>query len=248
MTGIFIFSSWVFVSASNDELVSWLNYPEVKWLFVNCLTGNSIAFNLSLGFIVSSIFYFFVAYLPEKRRQKHLKPMVKKRLEKTLEKSTKLFKCLLKYSSAEVELHSLKKSDFKDICNKFEVRKNLNEGRLGVAEYPVEGKYYRGTPGVLLVSSWFQFVESINYLDGIILTLNDEELTAIVYELDLKPLNVVMRTIISTGSDYFDDYESILVHIFDVTKKLSAYHKDNIDSGYVDPLRVKVADCSGADE
>ncbi|WP_076408083.1 hypothetical protein [Shewanella sp. UCD-KL12] len=221
---LFFCSSWVLVSASEEPIIPLLNTLNVECFFVNFLTGNTIALNLSLGFIVSSIFYFFVSYLPEERRKRHLKPIVKVRLETTLGKLVSMFKLLLEHSSTEVDLHKLKEADLNNLCKGFPVKKDLNAGKVVKSEYPVEGVYYNATPGVLFANNWFQVTDSIKCLNEVLPIFNDEELTAILLNLEIEPLSKVIRTAITSTSTDLSSYESIISHILKITNKLSEYH------------------------
>lgn len=227
---LFTVSIWAFISSSTENLV--LNYLFIEYLFVNQLTGNSLYFNLSLGFIVSSIFYFLVSYLPERRRQNNLKPIVKDKLEEVLSKLNSLFTTITEYSSIDIKLESLNEDNFNKVCSNFEIKKDLNAGQLGSCEYPIEGKYYSSTPGVILLNNYFQFIEKMNNLKEIIHIYNDPELTAIFYEFDEKPISKVMRTIITSTEKNLTIYESLLIHIFKIRNKLLVYNRKYINKDY----------------
>lgn len=182
-------------------------------------------------------FFIFLFHIYQKKEEKkHLIPIVREGLESTLYKLVSMFQTLLERSSTNIKLDPLNENDFKAICAGFNPTKHSSSSPIGFSEIPIKGIYYPDTDGIYLVSGWFQVLKEVENLEKIILIFNDEEIMAILLELKPKLLTQVFEIIIKTTHPNLDMLESILIHIFKITKKISKYHKDNIDNSYVDPF------------
>jgi hypothetical protein len=71
--------------SSEDPILDFLKSESLIKTLSQFTTGNSLIFNLSVGFIVSALFFFIVAYLPEKERKKRIKENIGKVISYTLE-------------------------------------------------------------------------------------------------------------------------------------------------------------------
>lgn len=230
---VFLISFWIFISASEDELVSALNFPIVEWMFCNVFTGNSIFFNLTLGFIVSGIFYFFISYLPEKRRVESLKPVLSKKLESIIDKQKRIFEILLEHSTIGIELTSLDEKTLTKICSEVNPSQDTS---AGTNQYTIEGVHYWATPGVKIVNVWFQLLKEIEISERTLLVFNDGELTSILLKLEKEGFTTILKTLINTTETNLKSYESILAHILKTSKQLSKYYKENINPDYKEPF------------
>lgn len=74
-----IISIVLVLKTSDDPLVGIFNNSHVQFLFQKLSVGNVIIFNLSVGFIVSVIFYQIVFWLPDRRRRSLIKKNIKER-------------------------------------------------------------------------------------------------------------------------------------------------------------------------
>ncbi len=70
---LFIIALLLLFKSSDELLVSVLSNSPVARVFNQFETGNSIVFNLCIGYIVSLIFYVLVVYIPERRTKQELK-------------------------------------------------------------------------------------------------------------------------------------------------------------------------------
>ena len=70
---LFVLSILLLLKSSDERVVSVIENPFVKSTFYQFSNGNSIIFNLSIGYIVSLIFYLIVVAIPEYRTKQELK-------------------------------------------------------------------------------------------------------------------------------------------------------------------------------
>ena len=71
--------AFLIFKTSPDETMSIFKNTSIESWFQPFSNGNTIIFSISMGFIVSMIFYLFVAWLPEKRKR----DIIRKHLNKT---------------------------------------------------------------------------------------------------------------------------------------------------------------------
>ncbi|MCG6202967.1 hypothetical protein [Psychromonas antarctica] len=70
---LFIIALLLLFKSSDELLISVLSDSPVARVFYQFEVGNSIVFNLCIGYIVSLIFYVLVVYIPERRAKQELK-------------------------------------------------------------------------------------------------------------------------------------------------------------------------------
>ncbi|MEZ9205127.1 hypothetical protein AB4151_22470 [Vibrio splendidus] len=75
-------------------------------------SGQSIIHNLSLGIIVSWIFYFFVVHIPEKKRQRDLTPFISDKIFKITREIASVVTETAKFADTDKLLSTLSKEDF----------------------------------------------------------------------------------------------------------------------------------------
>ncbi len=107
--GLF-FSVWAVFATSTDPLI----YESVilKKLFEWDFTGKSIFHNLFIGVVVSYIFYFVVVFLPEKKKQHDLKPLLNDKVYGVVRSISSMISYLDKYIDSDISLYDMKEEDF----------------------------------------------------------------------------------------------------------------------------------------
>jgi hypothetical protein len=85
-------------------------------IFVNSLSENTIIFNLSMGILVSSIFYFIVVYLPERQKIKDVQPQLEQHVSGVLTRTWSLASNVIKYSGKDFNLDKLTENEFLEAC------------------------------------------------------------------------------------------------------------------------------------
>jgi len=70
---LFFVAVFLLFKSSDEVLVTFLSESPIARIFYQFESGNSIIFNLCIGYIVSLIFYVLVVYMPERRAKQELK-------------------------------------------------------------------------------------------------------------------------------------------------------------------------------
>ena len=64
-----VFAAFLMLKSNNEAIFTLNKDSYISLLFGNFNKGNTIIFNLSVGFLVSMIFYLLVVYLPQRKRK-----------------------------------------------------------------------------------------------------------------------------------------------------------------------------------
>jgi hypothetical protein len=109
---IFVFSS------SEEEIATFLIGTPLEAVFTGILSGNTILFNLSMGIVVSSIFYLLVVFLPEQAKRRDIQPHLERHITGVLTRAQRLVSQTIKHSCENYEISSITKKQFKIVCTK----------------------------------------------------------------------------------------------------------------------------------
>ncbi|EHD2281284.1 hypothetical protein JRK33_002208 [Vibrio cholerae] len=77
-----VLASYTALASSSEPLLLTVESNVYEFLFTELIPVNSVVFNLSIGVVVSYIFYFLVVFLPSYRARKLVSPVLKKREER----------------------------------------------------------------------------------------------------------------------------------------------------------------------
>lgn len=73
LLGIFLIASFVALKTSDEPILGVFRNTPLESIFQQFYTGNSIFFNLSIGFIISCFFYVLIVWLPRRSNALHMK-------------------------------------------------------------------------------------------------------------------------------------------------------------------------------
>ncbi|EGQ7696167.1 hypothetical protein IS634_004182 [Vibrio vulnificus] len=77
-----VLASYTALASSSEPLLLAVESKVYEFLLTDLIPVNSVVFNLSIGVVVSYIFYFLVVFLPSYRARKLVSPVLKKREER----------------------------------------------------------------------------------------------------------------------------------------------------------------------
>lgn len=85
--------------------------------FLNYSKAIEFGWDVSIGFIISLIFYLIVVYIPEKQKRKDVEKVINSKCEDVIFSSYSLINEIIKKSRLDYNYKTLKKSEMTDICN-----------------------------------------------------------------------------------------------------------------------------------
>ncbi|OEF48741.1 hypothetical protein A1OW_14345 [Enterovibrio norvegicus] len=108
--GVISFSIWTLFATSTEPVI--INNSVLKFIFEFKFTGQTIIHNLAIGVVVSYIFYFIVVYLPEKKKQQDLKPLLKDKVYGIVRSISITIEYIGKYTDSDFSIFEMKKDEF----------------------------------------------------------------------------------------------------------------------------------------
>lgn len=111
-----IIAIFLTIITSNDSILDSLYENPIAKAFYQFPIGNNIINALSLGFLVSVIFYMIVVFLPARQKEKDIAPIIFEKCEFLIIHSSDLIKELIKNSGLDYDFRKLTKSQFLEIC------------------------------------------------------------------------------------------------------------------------------------
>lgn len=133
--GVFKFSSDPFLF-KNRAMLFW---------FENFKFGNETLLNISIGMMISYLFYYIVVYIPEKREKKVLDTLIKIELKKLLKlySSIYIFLNLNFNENKKINLTNLINEEWEEKCLEVRLKKDKLLG-MGTVEVTVVKNFLKG--------------------------------------------------------------------------------------------------------
>lgn len=178
------------------------------------------AWDVSIGFIISLIFYLIVVYIPEKQKRKDVEKVINSKCENVIFSSYLLINEIIKNSRLDCNYKTLNKSEMIDICN---------------AVNPLDHKYkfahrldsiYESHFGYKIANDWKRIVSTIDEI-LIYIPLIDTGLLNRLYTIHehflkhvSKDLEISDKVQINSLGSLSDTFYDFYVH----TKNLRDYY------------------------
>lgn len=176
--------------ASTDPIAFFLENTKLEILFINDLSGNSILFNLSIGLVVSCLFYFAMVYLPKKSKVKKVKSISNPLFEQFIANSFNFICTINKQADTEKKLvnDDFTEDDLYHVCANIDLKSYAHEEilRNKLQEMGVPGYMYNKTKGSFIYDALKSVInlndEIIKYYP-VIEDAIDFEVISMIYDL-----------------------------------------------------------------
>ncbi len=232
--GLVNLTSIIFVLiSSNEPLIRTFSNSPIEPLFINGFSGNAIIFNLSMGIIVSSIFYFIVVYLPERQKKLDTLPQLEIYITGVLTRTWSLTSDICKHSGKNIDLSTLTQEEFVTVC------KNVNP-RLIKQQFHNDGvTFFEKDFGYACSNKWDFIVKNIDdamhllpYIDtGLIKQLNEIRSSSFSHTVG------TLKNISQLKNTDMEAWAICIYKIFQLGEKLEYYYKQHLNSGYQHPFK-----------
>ncbi|MEE2000557.1 hypothetical protein QWY20_03760 [Alkalimonas sp. MEB108] len=220
-------------AASDENLIPALSDSVFEVFFVNSLSGNSILFNLSMGIIVSSLFYFIVVYLPEKQKKNDILPQIDQHVSEIIAKTWILVSETVNHSGKGFEIERLKEDEFLEACkavNPCNLFHKFHNGGAGI---------YQLHFGYVCSNNWDHVLRNINevmhflpYVDtGVVKILNKIRSASLGQTIGmLKDIDKLNNTDMSSWS-------SCIFNVYKLSIELEIYYVKYINKKFGHPYK-----------
>jgi hypothetical protein len=230
---LFTISSLLVVISSSDPIVPFLENTFAQSLLVNSVTKNSILFNLSMGMVVSSIFYVIVVYLPEKQKLRDIQPQVEQYISGILTRSWSLVSETIKHSGKEYEVSLITEEQFLDACksvNPQNIMKHFHNNGVSVFQ-----QHY----GYACANKWDFILKNINDV-MYFLPYVDTGLVKILNEIRNSALGITvgsLREIDKLNTTDMSAWSSSIYKVHTLSMELENYYRKHINKKYKHPFK-----------
>ena len=226
--------SVLFVFISSDEpLLKILEGSVLESLFVNSISGNSIIFNISMGFVVSAIFYIIVVYLPEKQKQSDVAPQIDEYVSTVISRTWCLVSEILRHSNHNGSINDITKDQFKIACksvNPLAIKQQFHNGANTI---------YTAHFGHSLYNDWNFIVKNVEktmhflpYVDtGLVKRLNE------IRSSNLRLMIGSINEIEKIQNRDLEVWSENIFEVFELGNKLEQYYVKNINKKFKHPYR-----------
>ena len=205
--------------ASTDPLPGFLKDTILQHWLAPYPLANSVIFNLSIGYIVSSFFYFLVVFLPEKRKSNFLRPYIVEKVEGIIFSSSSTIREILRKANSVHEFSTLTLPELTVACKNLDPKAHMqmfHNGAANTFQAHLGYKLYNDWQRVMKKSS--ELFKVLTYVDAELLSLLTRYENLILnHTVDiLRDYHLFSNTNIETFSDSY--YELYLL-----TRELRAY-------------------------
>lgn len=222
---LLVFIMFMFAS-SEAPLPSLFQNTPIEKLLVSRLAGNDIVFGLSMGIIVSSIFYLLVVYLPEKRKRLDIAPQIELHVTGVISRIRRIVSNIITHSGLEINLETLTEDKFVEACglvNPKNVKQKLSDGG---------SRFYQKNLGFGSYAQWELIQININdimhflpYVDtGMVKILNEIRRSEFAWSAK------TLRDVGLSGNSDMSAWAPDIYKLLELSNKLEKYYRRHVDS------------------
>lgn len=227
-----LISVYLIFASSSEPIISKIDSPFMYKVFVNSLSGNSIIFNLSMGILVSSIFYFIVVYLPERQKIKDIQPQLEQHISGVITRTWSLVSDVIKYSGKNLELDELTVDEFREACllvNPKTITQNFHNN--GVNSFQKHFGYACANNWNFILSNINDVMHFLPYVDtGIVKILNEIRSSSLSHTIgSLSEIDKLKNSDMSAWSP-------CIYKIYTLGVKLEKYYIKHVNKEFKHPF------------
>ncbi|RXQ96292.1 hypothetical protein EO244_05525 [Ancylomarina salipaludis] len=222
--GIFLWiltfiSVFLIIKSSDDPLLPLLEGGIFESIFHQFSYGNLIVQTISLGFVVSLIFYLIVVYIPNKRKEKDVDPYVKIQCESIIFSSSVIIKDIISKSDSGHDFKNLTIEQFKEICEKVNPLDHITKFHNGI------GNYFDQHLGYKINNNWIRIEEEVDNLLKLLPHIDTGILNRI-YDLKNCTFRIFAKDLSQVEkfkNDNLNAWSEPLFEIYTLSKELREY-------------------------
>jgi hypothetical protein len=219
---------------SDEPIMPFLAGSPLEKLLTWNLTGKTILFNLSMGILVSAIFYFIVVYLPEAKKRKDIQPHLERHISGVLTRAWSLVPETVKHSKENFYVDSLTKDQFEISCKK------VNPKSIQIRFHSNEEGNFEDHYGMSCFNHW-SFIE--NHINEIMrfLPYVDTQLVKILNEIRNSNLSITiseLRNIQRYNNSTMEPWAECIYHVYDLARRLEKQYISIANKSYKHPFRL----------
>ena len=104
------------IKSSNEPVIEMFKNTSLEKYLFQFPNANNFIWDISIGFILSVIFYIIVVYFPDKQKQKDISPFINNKCESIIFSSYSLLQVIIKLSNLPYNYRTLTQEQLNEIC------------------------------------------------------------------------------------------------------------------------------------
>ncbi|BAX81469.1 hypothetical protein [Labilibaculum antarcticum] len=214
-----IISVFLIFKSSDDPLLPLFEGGIFESIFYQFSYGNIIIQTITLGFLVSLIFYLIVVYIPAKRKEKDVNPYVKIQCESIIFTSYAIIDDIISKSDSGYDFKNLTNEQFKEICENVNPIEHISKFHNDI------GKYFDHHLGYKIYNRWIRIEEEMNNLLKLLPHI-DTGILKKIYNLKNCTFRILAKDLSQVEkfqNDNLNTWSEHLYEVYTLTKDLRDY-------------------------
>jgi hypothetical protein len=215
-----IVSASLAIKSSSEPVIDILINSTIKDYLFQFSNANNFIWDITIGFLISVIFYLLVVYLPENQKKKDIEPFINNKCEEIIFHSYGLIQEIISKSKTEYQYKTLTQQQLIEIC------KNVNP-KVHFYQFQNGPSYaFLNHLGYMISISWKRIIVEIDEIMRL-LPYVDSGLLRRIYKLSnnfLKYTSKNLAAFEALNNDNLEPWSSVLYDFYMETKELRDYY------------------------
>lgn len=227
-----VISFLLILVAATDPLLKCLRSTFLEPVFVNSLSGNSIVFNLSIGILVSCIFYIIVVYLPEQQKKNDLAPELEMHVASIISRIHSIVHDIHTESQQMFDIKNFTETDFQKACKSFNpklIQKQFHNGATQIFQKDFGYQCYNNW--IFALKSIDEIMRYLPYVDtGLVKVLNE------IRNCSFSITSSQLQNLEQLGNTDMEAWAPCIYKVHELSYKLSTYYRKHVNEKYEHPV------------
>ncbi|WP_134355646.1 hypothetical protein [Flavobacterium psychrophilum] len=208
------------IKSSNEPVLDFLKNSTIKNYLFQFSNANNFIWDITIGFLISVIFYLLVVYLPEKQKKKDIEPFINSKCEGIIFSSYALIQEIISKSNTEYQYKTLTQQQLIEIC------KNVNPKEHFYHFHNGPSNTFQNHLGYMINNSWLRIIKEVDEIMRL-LPYIDSGLLRRIYKLSnnfLKYTANDLSVIEKLKNDNLESWSPTFYDLYIETKELRDYY------------------------
>ena len=144
------------IKSSNEPVIAKFKNTAVEKYLLQFPNANNFIWDISIGFILSVIFYVVVVYFPERQKKKDISPFINSKCESIIFSSYSLIQEIIRLSNLPYNYKILTKEQLSEACKAVNPKEHFFKFANNIADIS------QGHFGYKIYNSWARIVNEID--------------------------------------------------------------------------------------
>lgn len=151
-----LISAMLAIKSSNEPVINLFKQTRIEKYLLQFPNANNFIWDISIGFILSVIFYIIVVYFPERQKQKDISPFINNKCESIIFSAYSLIQELIRLSNLPYNYKSLTQEQLNEICKVVNPKEHIFKFATTIADITQNHLGYK------IYNNWARIVNEID--------------------------------------------------------------------------------------